>query len=241
MILLNSCGTSETPHLNNPESAIFGNANESVSPNNILGFIAFDLVGGMFSTSSQVIEKSVIKNGDSTPLPLSKAQTSTKPIQEMPIDTSFAFSGAGGYGKLTITANGNGIKIFPSPTSPNPEFYKFNPLTLRFFFFNYTYYNDCLGKIQVDGELSCNVVGSYDIYKKVFLGNVSCQNGYKEDNRPLLYITQEANYEVTLNALLKIDGNPFYFESYSYSGQIMVDGVLSDIQTSITSQGTCQK
>ena len=241
ILLLVACGTSEDYQKSNLQSNLIGDNSPTQNSGSILSMIAFDLVGGMFSTNSQTIKNSVLSDGDSTPLSVGKVIASEKSIKAVAIDTSFSFSGAGGNGKLTLIANGNAEKIFESETSPTPQSYQFRNLNLRFLFFNYTYYHDCLGKIRVDGEISCKIIGDYNLRNENFVGKALCRNGYQEDRSTLLYMSDEANYEVSLETLLEIEGNPFNFSSYYYSGQITIDGVINEIETLLSANNTCQK
>lgn len=242
-LVLIGCGTTENYQQSFPQEALLGDNSNTSKSGNFFSMIAFDLVGGMFSTSSQVIEKSIITGGELSPLSSSKTHTAAidSETQDLAIDTSFSFQGSGGYGKLVLTASGSGTKTFQTSTSTTPKKYQFNPLTLRFLFFNYTYYHDCMGEIRLNGEISCKVSGSYNFYQKTFSGKAICQNGFQEDQSTLLYSTDESNYEVALNSILEINGNPFSYSSYYYSGRITIDGVLHDIDDLMDSDQTCSE
>lgn len=214
--------------------------------------ITFDVLGGVFRSQTVAIQASIFNDplADSKSIPSASgmtlnlkppasqgtSETYSEPIQ---FDTSLSFSGLGGRGSLVLVATGTGTRLLKSEESDDIVAYHYEPLVLRFLFYKYAYSHPCLGTIRLDGEIHCVIEGDYDSRIGDFLGTAHCLNGPINNAMSLLYITEEANYEITYDATLQIDGNPFIFNSYTVTGDISIDGESMKIESLIGEGASC--
>ena len=211
----------------------------------IENYITFDVLGGVFRKSMEM-EAMVLDGGEEAVPSAAKLsihvlppKTETKDGQKsFLIDAAYSFVGKNGSGKLVISTSGNGADEYIS-AELGPKIRHFNPLRLRFLFFNYAFSNKCLGEVHLDGEIICDITGKYDSTARKFLGNAHCANGPAEQPQTLLYITEMADYEIGMNANMIINGNPFNYGSYKNSGTITIDGVEKKIEELITAGDSC--
>lgn len=226
MIHIVSCGNSKVmespeiipqPKQNNEEAKT---PNITLNPK-IEGYITFDLLGGVFKKPEDSKSQA-------------KSSTNSKPpseAEEFSIDSSYNFIGHKGEGDLIISilAQGKDDNIMR----------RYETFTLRFIFSKYAYENPCLGRVHIHGEIHCDLQGDYHYETKKFKGDAHCINGPKENAKNILYLTKEKNFEVGLDANLKIDGDPFLYQSYVYAGKIMIEGVEKRIEELISEGASC--
>lgn len=205
---------------------------------NIKNLIAFDVLGGVFSLTSSDVE-AIITNSENSSKNFStgKANSLSEPLN---VDSSFSFIGKEGRGSLTLITSGKAEKKLDSSTTPTVIGYHFAPLNLRFLFFNYAYDNGCLGMVRLDGEIDCAVEGDYDLTSGKLIGKAACNNGPAANPASIIYVAPDANYSVELNAVLTINGNPYMYKSYKYTGEIRIDGEPHNVETLIADGLSCQ-
>ena len=244
---INSCGNSS-----GQGNSINSNKNNNleVSPTaenpNIKSYMTFDVLGGVFRKTGDGAAGMLLDEGESSkgflvdktslslpPPPIPQANASNSPFT---IDSSSQYLGYQGKGRLTISALGSGEEV---TQSTKDIIRQFSSLTLRFVFHKFGFNNTCLGLVYLDGEIECDVRGDYELSNQNFLGEAHCSNGPKTNPAPLIYITDQKNYSVELDANLKIDGDIYLYKSYSYDGSITIDGEKGAINDLIGKGGSC--
>lgn len=232
-----SCGSASSP-VEVPKNLVQHEASSITPPDpKIQNFIAFDSLGGIFRKTSDTAE-SLISESDFESSDVSKSSLNLAESEKIPIDASYSFRGKGASGRLTLVMEGSAQDQTVS-TLALKSFRHYEPLNLRFLFFNYAFANPCLGTPHIDGEIRCEIVGDYDNETKKFKGKAHCQNGPIEKPVPFLYITRQRDYEISMDADLAIDGDAFSFDSYRYSGGITIDGETKKIEDLISGGATC--
>ncbi len=158
---------------------------------------------------------------------------SDEPPQAEPFEIDYAnqYSGYEGEGKLALSVFGRGEEA--------DGIRHLSSMTLRFLFFDYAFNSPCLGLLYLDGEVRCEVAGDYSIEKQEFSGQAHCTNGPADEPIPILYITPQKFYEVSIDANLQIDGNIYQYRSYRYEGDIMIDGEALKIEDLVEQGGSC--
>ncbi len=246
LLSLAACGGSSTQFEGTPLSSLSGASNTSaaasISDPKLESYITFDVLGGIFRKSMEIESDAdsitVGKTSISLPQPDSQPQTTQPATKLFNIDVSYSFLGKGGVGKLLVSATGQGEDRYLSGDLSR-SVREFKPLKLHFIFFNYLFANKCLGNIHVDGEIICEILGNYDNVAQKLVGDAHCTNGPLDNPQTLLYITESKDFEVALDALLKINGNPYSYGSYQNSGKIIIDGVEKNIETLFTEGQSC--
>lgn len=206
-------------------------------------YITFDVLGGIFRKSMDIEAMVLDEAIETTSKSAAKLSISVPPPpsgggKPFVIDTAYSYVGKNGSGKLVISASGSGTDEFTT-ADLSQKIRHFNPLKLRFLFFNFVFNNKCLGEVHVDGEIVCDITGQYDTAARKFLGNAHCANGSTEQPQTILYITEAANYDVEMNADLIINGNPFNYGSYKNTGIITIDGAEKKIEELIVEGSSC--
>lgn len=205
---------------------------------NIKNIITFDVLGGVFSLTSSDVEAAITNSKNiSKNFSAGKSNSLSEPLN---VDSSFAFVGSRGHGSLTLITTGTAEKKMESATNPAVVGYHFAPLNLRFLFFNYAYDNACLGIVRLDGEIDCTLEGDYDLTHEKFIGKTVCQNGPAGSPASIIYVAPNANYSVDFNATLSINGNPYQYSSYTYTGDITIDGKPYNVEALIADGLSCQ-
>lgn len=224
--------------------------NAEVSLGQIEGNLTFDLLGGVFAKRSKEIENQIIGKGETNPEKNVLYQTistapegdTTDPLEEthFVIDVGFNFNGKGGHGKMALSATGEGIS-YSEKSSEEPKILHFSPLNLQFSFHNYAFDSTCVEDVKLDGIIDCKIEGDYEVDKNKFLGEAICQSAPHNESIFIVYRTPFKDYWITFNATLKIDGNPYRYDSYSYTGDIIIDGESKKIESLVSQSGRCSK
>ena len=192
-----------------------------LSPSTIENQITLDVLGGIFRADNSA----------------GQGMTISKTIQqatELSPDISYNYSGRDGKGDLTLNISGSGIEkkiVVGSNTYTTREF---SPLNLQFLFFNYAFYNPCLGEVRLNGAILCAATGEYKAGR--FIGTAHCASG---DGENINYKTTSASYEISLDANLKIGGNIYSYGSYSYSGNVIINGETKKIEDVLQTTAAC--
>lgn len=197
-------------------------------PTKAENLLTFDVLGGIFKQSNTASAMTLAK----TTLNLPQPQTKEEAVAQFSIDTSYTFLGYKSSGRLVVTAAGAG--------SEAAMLRHYEPLTLRFLFFNYAFKNDCFGVVHVDGEIRCEIVGDYWTDKKTFSGTAHCVNGPQNKPETVIYITDKKTYDVSFDAQLKIDGDYLNYGSYNYQGDITIDGAKKKIEDLMKGGLSCE-
>lgn len=206
-------------------------------------YITFDMLGGIFRKAMDMEAMVLDEVIETTSKSVAKLSINVTPPSDgegkpFVIDTAYSYVGKNGSGKLVISATGNGSDEYTT-ADLSQKIRHFNPLKLRFLFFNFVFNNKCLGEVHVDGEIVCDITGKYDTATRKFLGNSHCANGPAERPQTILYITEATHYDVEMNADLIINGNPFNYGSYKNSGTITIDGDEKKIEELIVEGSSC--
>lgn len=241
--LISACGGTESSGDFITEG---GKISGSIDFSKMAGLITFDVMGGVFRASTVDFEATVLENDDSdakNKILTSKNSLSgshrTGNVETLDYNVGFHFSGAQGKGALVVTATGQGERTYESDTSDVVNNEKYFPLNLTFRFVDYQFYNPCIGFIRLDGAIVCKIEGSYNWKSKNMVVTANCRNGPDGDNRSLLYMASEANYEIAFDSKIRINGSPFQYSSYQYSGDISIDGQKSAISPLADSGKSC--
>ncbi|MDO8527758.1 MAG: hypothetical protein Q7T03_08735 [Deltaproteobacteria bacterium] len=243
LLFVTSCGsTSVSPSSNEkiqgPAPAV---AAQSLNPK-IENYMTFDLLGGVFrkpetsNTGAMLFDFTEL---ESNSVSAGKTSINLSPNEKMAatqessfvVDSSYTFIGKAGYGRLVISLSGSGKDV--------SSVRHYAPLKLRFLFYKYAFDNRCVGEIYLHGEIQCDVEGDYNLSTQNFIGKAHCFNGPQTKPGKILYITRDHNYEIELDGGLTINGNPLLYRSYSYEGDIIIDGMKKQIEELIQDGDTC--
>lgn len=210
-------------------------SNESISEGQVVRTtIVRDILGGALTTS---IDPTAFSFEEITKRAMTiNVEFSTKTSA---IDEYFTFQGDDGADSLTIAASGNVEEIDTPDTGAS--LLKYSPLNLLFHFENFVFTNSCGVQSILTGDMECRVKGDYTRTNENFKGTATCTSGTYIETSDILYVLGDKEYKVRLAINVKVDGNAFNPDSYSFTGSFIIDSRIVGISSFADEQLTCEE